>query len=66
MSGSEKWADEILNDVKSQLKEELQHERFEIDCPSCKNRIRLKPGLGVCPICGEKINLKLDAFDLES
>lgn len=66
MSGSQHWADEIWNDVKSQLKDELQHERFEIECPSCKNRIRLKPGICACPICGEEISLQLDTSDLES
>ena len=49
MSDTGKWADEIMRDVKIQLKEELQNEQFEIECPSCNAHIRLKPGLGVCP-----------------
>ena len=66
MSNSGKWADQIWNDVKDQIKEELRHEKFELNCPSCNARIRLKPGLGVCPVCGEEINLTLDTTDLES
>ena len=49
--------EKALNDA---VKKEAEKLSYEVECPKCKEKIRLVPGLTSCPLCGTEIDFKLD------
>lgn len=54
---SNDFLEKTLNDA---IKREAEKLSYEIECPKCREKIRLAPGLTSCPLCGTEIDLRLD------
>lgn len=46
--------------IKQKTTDILNERTYSTTCPHCKASISVKPGPGLCPVCGEKIDVKLN------
>lgn len=44
----------------SAVKEQLQDEHYDIECPHCNAQISVHAGKNTCPKCGDTINFNLE------
>lgn len=51
----------IMNEVEQLAKEEVLDMEYDVECPHCHAEVSILPGKHACPLCGEMIDLTLDA-----
>lgn len=52
--------DEIMSDIKDQLKESLLSDSYDVECPHCGKMFDAYPGNNICPHCENEVVLDLD------
>ena len=50
----------IMSEINNQVKESLQSEQYDIECPHCNNTFNAHAGHNVCPHCNNEVTLNLD------
>lgn len=50
---------DIQESIKEQAEEIIANKAFDVTCPHCKNKISVKPGKSLCPVCQKEIRLTI-------
>lgn len=46
--------------IQQKAADALNDRAYSISCPHCHANVSVKPGIGLCPVCGKEIDLKLN------
>lgn len=59
-SDMKRFERDLTGKIQNMSSDFLNDRTFSVTCPHCHSQIQVSPGKGVCPFCGNEIDLKLN------
>lgn len=59
-SDMKRYLKDLKKQVYSTVEKEALSQEYEVECPSCHNKISVRSGKNYCPVCNEEINFSLN------
>lgn len=56
---SNKFKRDLEKAIKSETQKAIQNHSYELVCPNCKRKFRVRPGSSSCPYCRQIIHLNI-------